>query len=160
MTARRYQQTWAPFLKRVWKIRPQTMAILRHPRTRLESWYRYRLTAGGAQSTSGMSFDAFVREVLSDSPAEPARIGAQDQFACDPDGNVLIDHLFVLEQPGPLMAFLAERFGKEIEPETRNISPDADVNLTQDTEKLLNQRRASEFALYHRVAKTGHLRLT
>ncbi len=157
ITARRYRKAWGPFLKRVWDAEPETMAILREPRERLESWYRYRHTGTRAKSTAEMSFEEFVRASLSDDPPEPARIGMQDTFTCDHDGRVLVDHLFAIEHPEPLHAFLAGRFDEPVHIPARNVSDQTDVTLSPETEGALIEARAREYALYETVAETGYL---
>lgn len=159
MTARRFRRTWAPFLKRVWNAAPETMAVLRHPRARLESWYRYRRQDARDKSTAAMSFDDFVRAVLSDAPPDAARIGSQAAFVSDRRGKVMVDHLFALEAPDPLAVFLEARFGSAFAVRRANVSPAADVSLSAETEALLARSRAAEFALYDRVRSAGHLRL-
>ncbi|MEM0949997.1 MAG: sulfotransferase family 2 domain-containing protein [Pseudomonadota bacterium] len=157
ITAKRYRRTWEPFLKRVWDAEPETMAILREPTARLESWYRYRHAGDRAKSTAEMSFEEFVRASLKDSPPEAARIGKQDTFTCDKGGQVLVDHLFAIENPDPLHDFLAERFDQQVQIGARNISDPVDVSLSQEVEGALIEARAGEYALYETVAETGYL---
>ena len=157
MTARRYRKTWAPFLKRVWSAGPETIALLREPKARLESWYRYRHAQGRAKSTVEMSFEEFVRASLTDDPPEAAKIGGQDNFTMGEDGEILVDHLFAVERPESLHAFLAGRFGGSVEIAPRNVSGDVDVTLSQETEGALLEARAREYALYEKVAEAGHL---
>ena len=157
MTARRYRKAWGPFLKRVWNAEPETIAILREPRARLESWFRYRHSGTRAKSTAEMSFEDFVLASMSTAPPEPARIGMQDTFTCDEAGKILVDHLFTVENPAPLHAFLAERFGMPISIAQRNVSGEVDVSLSPGTEDAMRAARAGEYALYKKVAETGHL---
>lgn len=158
MTVRRFRRTWGPFLKRVWNAEPETLAVLREPRARLESWYRYRHARGNAKSTFSMSFEEFVLAVLSDAPPEPARIGSQHAFVSDRRGSVAVTHLFTLENLAPLSAFLESRFGRSVPLRRKNASPEIDVSLSPETDAFLRRQRDAEFALYEEVARAGHWR--
>ena len=158
MTARRYRKTWEPYLRESFAARPETFAVLRHPLSRLESWFRYRSHPQRAHSTAGMSFEEFMMAVLSEDPPEPARIGSQDVFVTDRAGTIIVDHLFTLEDQGPLLAFLGDRFGTSVALETRNRSDLRETELSARTEGLLYEVRAREFALYDRVVEAGHLK--
>ena len=160
MTARRYRKTWEPYIAETWDKRPETIAVLRHPLHRLKSWYSYRNSPERKNSTEGMSFELFVRAVLSDDPPPPARIGSQHSFVSDSQGAVTVDHLFTLEDQKPFLEFLQERFEQTIRIEPRNSSGIRNVTLSPETEGLLYEARADEFALYDRVVEAGHLRIS
>ena len=105
-----------------------------------------------------MTFDDFIRLVLSDCPPPAAKIGSQDRFVQSPTGDILVDHLFCIENPAPLIAFATERFQYPIELERLNESPAADTTLSDESKALLLDCRNREFELYSKVHDAGHLR--
>ncbi len=157
ITARRFDKRWRPFLKRSWDVEPETVAVLRDPLERLKSWYKYRNSPERRKSVAGLSFDEFIRAVVSDDPSDATRIGAQDAFVSDGDGGIGVTHLFALERPDPLDDFLSGVLGHAIVPDRLNVSAAADVDLSPETHALLQEKRAGEFALYHRVLEAGHM---
>ena len=156
ITARRFDKRWRPFLKKSWGVEPETVAVLRDPLDRLKSWYKYRSSPERRNTVSGLSFDDFVRAIVSDDPPPAARIGAQDAFVSDANGEIAVTHLFALETPEPLDDFLSGILGRAIVPDRLNVSPAAEVDLSPETEALLQEKRAGEFALYRAVRDAGH----
>lgn len=158
MTAMRYRRHWEGTFVELHGKKPEVFAVLRDPLERLESWYRYRSNPKRTKSTDGMSFEAFVNAVLSEDPPPAAKIGSQHSFVSDGKGRVIVDHLFALENPDSLTAFLDARFGKAIRIQPRNRSAEMDVTLSPETQGRLYDLRAEEFALYDEVLEAGHFR--
>ena len=156
-TARRWDREWAPFIRNSFGKEIELMAIIREPRARLGSWYRYRLGQDRNHPSRHLTFEEFVRASLADKPPPEAQIGSQDVFASGADGNIRIDHLFCFENREPLDAFLRDRFGEEIEIGHRNASQDADLTLSKETAERLAHARSSEFALHQKVSLKGYL---
>lgn len=161
MAARRYYRQWAPFLRDSQRFEGQTMAVLREPLSWLQSWYRYRgrdAIKHTSRSTAGISFDQFIEGVLSDTPPDYANVGEQFYFATSPDGEVMVDHLFVYEQFDRPLTFLRDRLGRNLKLPEANVSPRRPLALSPDLEAALRRKRAAEFALYDQIAAVGHLR--
>ncbi|MEM8578933.1 MAG: hypothetical protein AAGF60_13870 [Pseudomonadota bacterium] len=160
ITAQKYTNRVAPWLERMFDIRPESMAVMRDPVEQIRSWYRYRSgprQAGTPVSTGGCSFDDFVRAVISDDPPPFAQIGSQFNFLTA-DGEPAVHHLFAYENQPVFRAFLEQRFGT-VEIKQKNVSPPADAPLSAEVEAALRAARAPEFALYDRlIAAGGHLR--
>lgn len=138
----------------------ETMAVLRNPLERLASWYRYRRRLGpdNAKSTAHVSFDDFLNAMLETAPPDYAQIGDQWRFCTDETGALGVTHLFALEAPEPLDAFLRERTGQGWPEARRNVSPEADVSARDETVARLRRARKREFDLYDQVmAAGGHL---
>ena len=135
---------------------------MREPEEQIRSWYRYRCREarkGSAFSADGVSFDAFVRAVISQAPPPYAGIGSQYRMLTSAGGELLVHHLFAYEKPLQFRAFLTDRFGDEIVLKQKNVSPPADAPLGSQTRALLRAARAEEFDLYERLtAAGGHLR--
>ena len=158
MTARRFHNKIAPFLDRVFDLRPDRIAVMRDPEEQIRSWYRYRMRErreGDARGTHGLSFDAFVRDVLSDRPPPHAGIGSQWNMLTSGTGKVLVHHLFAHEAQPLFQGFLNERFGGPIQLKQKNVSPGVEATLEPATRAKLRAARAREFDLYARVMDAG-----
>ena len=157
VTARRFHRRIAPFLAEAFNMTPERMAVMRDPEEQIRSWYRYRTgerQKGSDNSTFDVSFDEFVRDVISDTPPPHAGIGSQWNMLTG-RGNVLVHHLFAYEQQPAFRAFLDERFGEPVEIKVKNVSPQADTPLEPATRAALRKARAKEFALYDRLRDAG-----
>lgn len=142
--------------------RAETVAVVRAPLDSLASWHRFLQrdkVAGGPRSSTGTSFEAFVLASLQPDPPAYARIGRQDRFVGWNGTAAAVDHLFDYRRLDLLMAFLSARVPGVAALPRRNRSPRVPTGtLAPDTEALLRQRRAAEFAMYDAVAAVGHLR--
>lgn len=161
VTAQRFHRRIAPFLSDTFDLRPERMAVMREPEEQIRSWYRYRTgerQMGTANSTFAMTFDEFVRDVISDHPPPHADIGSQWNMLTG-GGAVLVHHLFAYETQPVFRDFLDTRFGEPVEIGVRNVSPPAEAPLEPATRAALRRARAREFALYYRLCDAGgHLR--
>lgn len=158
MTSRRFQRTLGVQLEREHNSKFETIAVLRDPLDRFASWFRYRKRQNSKKDTVGMTFDEFVRLALSDYPPSAAKIGSQVRFVQSQSGEILIDHLFCIENPAPFLAFATDRFQYPIALEHLNKSPAADVTLSEENKALFFDCRKREFELYSKVRDAGHLR--
>ncbi|MBB95934.1 MAG: hypothetical protein CML68_15245 [Rhodobacteraceae bacterium] len=157
MTAQKFHNRVAPFLAKNFDLRPDRMAVLRDPEEQIRSWYRYRKGArqkGSSKSTFELSFDAFVRDVISDDPPPHAGIGSQWNMVTS-KGSVLVHHLFAYERQPVFRDFLDDRFGGPVDIKARNVSPPAEAPLDEATAKALRRKRAKEFDLYARILDAG-----
>lgn len=158
MTALRFHNKIAPFLAETFNLRPDRFAVMRDPEEQIRSWYRYRsreLRDETSTSTGNVSFDQFVLEVISDNPPEYAGIGSQYKMLTSGHGDVLVHHLFAYETPILFRSFLDDRFGQKIVLKQKNVSPETEATLGEDTRRKLQAARAAEFDLYHRLMDAG-----
>lgn len=164
ITARRFHTRIAPFLAQSFNLHPERFAVMREPEEQIRSWFRYRARGarqGADVSTEGLSFDRFVRDVISDDPPAHAGIGSQFAMLSSGKGALLVHHLFAYESQPQFRAFLSNRFGEDIEIKQKNVSPPAEAPLEPSTRRRLRAARAAEFALYDRLRDAGgHLRTT
>ena len=157
MPVQKFHKRVAPFLDTAFGLRPDRMAVIREPEEQIRSWYRYRSgdrQKGSENSTFDISFDEFVRDVISDNPPPHAGIGSQWNMVTG-RGQVLVHHLFAYEHQPLLRAFIDDRFGEKIEVKSKNVSPPAEAPLDPATRKALRKARAKEFALYDRIVEAG-----
>lgn len=150
ISVRKYHRFIGPWLENSAGERFTVIATMREPRDWLGSWFRYRQREdlGNAdKSTTGLSFDQFVREYCSDDPPAHAAVGAQSQFlAAKADRGA--DRIFRYDQMDHLLEFLEDRLGCAITLPRLNVSPKAALDLEPATEKLLRRFAAREFELY------------
>lgn len=161
ITAVRYANKIAPFLEDTFGVRPASVAVMREPVDQIRSWYKYRSQKrldGTKQSTKGISFDQFVREVVSDKPPERAQIGRQFSFLTDGKTRVMADHVFAYDHQEAFLMFLSEHLQHPVEITPKNVSPLIDAPLGDETLALLREVRAEDFMLYDAVMEAkGHL---
>lgn len=157
VTAQRFHRRIAPFLSDTFGLTPDRVAVMREPEDQIRSWYKYRRRndqLGSSNSTANLSFDAFVRDVISDAPPPHAAIGSQWNMLTG-GGAVLVHHVFAYETPEPFHGFLEDRFGEPITLKVKNASPPAEAHLEPATRAALRNARAQEFDLYARLRDAG-----
>ena len=152
-TVHRYRRFVGPYLEAASKDTFTVVALMREPRDWLGSWFRYRQReeTPREKSTAGMSFDAFVRAWCEDPRPEVAEVGSQAKFL-RPRQGVGVDRLFRYEEIGTFVQFLEDRLGCEIHLPRLNVSPPGLTELTPETEALLHEVAAEDFALYQTSA--------
>ena len=162
LTASRYVNKVAPFLEETFGVRPPSVAVMREPVDQIRSWYKYRQQErhiDTSVSTHEITFDQFVREVISDDPPKRAQIGRQFSFLTDGQGHVLVDHIFSHAHRDGFEAFLSDRLGQPVAIPERNVSPDVAASLEPSTLTALKKARPEDFALYDTVmAAASHLK--
>ena len=149
----RYRRFIGPYLEAASKAEFTLVALMREPTDWLGSWYRYRQRDRTLpeQSTKGMSFDAFVQAWCQDPRPEFANIGSQGRFLRprkENGGEKGVDRLFRYEEIDRFVHFLEDRLGCEIILPRLNVSPPGATELSAETEALLRQVAAEDFALY------------
>lgn len=152
-TVHRYRRFVGPYLEAASKDQFTLIALMREPRDWLGSWYRYRQRdeTDSAKSTHGMSFDDFVRAWCKNPRPEFADVGSQERFLRARQG-VGVDRLFRYEDFDTFVHFLEDRLNCEITLPRLNVSPKGVTDLSPETEALLHQVAAEDFALYATLA--------
>ncbi|MEM8582048.1 MAG: gamma-glutamyl kinase [Pseudomonadota bacterium] len=161
MPWRVYRNSWVRFLEAQFGRKFETLAVVRDPLDRMRSWYRYRARPqfdGSKMSTAEMSFDAFIDASLQENPPPVARIWTQDKFVSSKVDEVRVTHLFDYAQMDQLVRWLSDKLAREITLSRENVSPSRPTPLSPSLESALRSDRASEFALYTRVAQAGYLK--
>lgn len=150
-TVHRFRRFVGPYLEAASKADFTVVALMREPRDWLGSWYRFRMREDQTdpkKSTRGISFDEFVRAWCADPKPDFADVGSQARFLRPRQGQG-VDRLFRYEDIGGFVAFLEDRLGCEITLPRVNVSPPGETVLSAETEALLNEAAAEDFALYH-----------
>ncbi|MCP4826294.1 MAG: hypothetical protein GY892_19595 [Shimia sp.] len=159
MTIGKYHAKLAPFLKDTYGITPERVAVVRDPIDHARSWYKYRsperMDHNNPTCHGGVSFDDFLLDAISPHPSKAAGIGSQASFLSLGVGDVPVDHLFAYERQDLLQAFLRERFGDDVLPRQKNVSPTVEATLSPDVEAAFRRARPADFALYDKVVAAG-----
>ena len=143
---------------------PRTVAVMREPLRRLQSWFRYRRrdqVDATRISTRDVSFEDFVRGYLEVRQPPFAKVGRQDRFLGWDGTAAQVDHLFDYNRLDLLTDFLSVRIGTPIELPQRNVSPevdDTDYTLSDQTLTRLLTAAEPEFSLYSALRRKGHLK--
>lgn len=152
-TVHRYHRFIGPYLEAASKDAFTLVALMREPKDWLGSWYRFRQRdeVEPEKSTKGMSFDDFVLAWCKDPRPEFAEVGSQARFLRPRQDKGVergVDKLFRYEAIGSFVQFLEDRLDCEILLPRLNVSPAGATDLTPETEALLREVAAEDFALY------------
>ncbi|MBP0482954.1 gamma-glutamyl kinase [Sagittula salina] len=148
----RYNRFFRPMFDKVGGQDMELLAVIREPVSWLGSWYRYRqrgFLEGRPTSTRGMGFDDFVRAYCAKDRPPFANVGAQSKFVEPRPNGVAVKHLFKYENQSGLIGFLETRLGFAIDLPRENVSPRREIDLSPETEALLRQTCAADFAIWN-----------
>ena len=151
----RYNRFFRPMVEKFIGSDVDVMAVIREPKSWLGSWYRYRQRSfldGQPHSTAGLSFEEFVRGYLSEPRADFSNIGSQAKFLEPRPNGTEVNRLFRYEQLDEAIAYLQSRLGISIALPRRNISPIADLSLSDETEARLRKKCARDFELWESLS--------
>lgn len=149
-SVQKFHRFMGPYLETTAGAPFTVVAVMREPLDWLGSWYRYRQRedmGNEKKSTVGISFEQFVQAYCTESPPDFAAVGSQARFLQPKQGRGL-DHLFRYEKIEELILFLEDRLGCEIILPRLNVSPLAEMELSQPTYDKLRSFAAKDFELY------------
>lgn len=152
----RYNRWIRPMYEKVCSAELEIAAVMREPVSWLGSWYRYRQRPaldGNPNSTKGISFEDFLQGYCKGKPPAYANVGSQAKFLEPQPNGCKVSHLFRYEDQDALKAFLEQRLDTGIRLERKNVSPAAELSLSQDAEDRLRRKRAEEFSLYESIPR-------
>lgn len=158
-----YNRDFAADFAQSFGVPPQTVAVLREPLERMQSWYRYRrrpALVGKPASTHNVSFEEFILAYLEGTNRPMANVGRQDRFVGWNGRSARVDHLFDYAQLELLEAFFSERTGDRLTLPEKNKTPSvvqADYTLSKRMLTRFQIANLEEITLYHTVASAGHL---
>lgn len=154
----RYNRFIQPMIARFLGEDVDVVAVMREPVSWLGSWFRYRqraTLAEQANSTQGMTFDAFVTAYCTGQPPAFARVGSQAKFLEPQRNGTRVTHLFRYEDQAGLRGFLEDRLGARIDTARENASPAMPLSLSDPVEARLRRKHADDFALWQSIAGGG-----
>ncbi|MBR9762590.1 MAG: gamma-glutamyl kinase [Rhodobacteraceae bacterium] len=147
----RYNRFFRPMLEKFIGEDLEVLAVVREPVSWLGSWYRFRqrpFMQGKANSTEGISFDAFVEAYCQGKRPGFANVGSQAKFL-EPAGNgTAATKLFRYEDQQGLRSWLEARLETRIETARENVSPALPLTLSPEVEQKLRRKCVEEFALW------------
>jgi len=153
-TYRRYKRLLEPYVVAIIDDTPDCIAAFREPVDWLGSWYRYRgrqSLIGKDNSTHGITFDQFVAAYLQDDQPKFANVGSQARFVSTKNGTLGMSHLFRYDKINTMIAFLEDRLNKRIKLPQINVSPKAELSLSPDLLKELQNAYARDFEIYDTI---------
>lgn len=133
----------------------ELVAVMREPEDWLGSWYRYRSRPqldGKPNSTSGISFDAFVDAWLSPDQPGFAQVGSQANFLTDDGGEPAVDRIFRYDRIGELVRFMEDRLQTTLDPGRANVSPERVLSLSEEMRDRLHREAEAEFRLWRSLS--------
>lgn len=153
-TVHRYHRFIGPYLEAASGHRFTVVALMREPRDWLGSWFRFRQredVPDQDKSTRAMSFEDFTRAYCSDPRPGFADVGSQERFLRPRQGEG-VDRLFRYEEIDSFVHFLEDRLNCAITLPRVNVSPQADLHLSPETEARLADVQAEDYRLYNSIA--------
>lgn len=150
----RYNRWIRPMFEKVCGTELEVAAVMREPVSWLGSWYRFRQRPhldGKPTSTKSVSFDTFVRDYCRGDRPAYANVGSQAKFLEAQPNGCKVDHMFRYENMTDYLSFLQTRLGLKVTPQAENVSPEAELTLSDKTETILRRKFAADFQLYHSI---------
>lgn len=151
----RYNRFFRPMFDKMGADDMETMAVMREPVSWLGSWYRYRkrpFMTGKPNSTEHVSFDEFVDAYCRGNRPGYANVGSQAKFLEPRPNGTRVTYLFRYEDQDPIKTFLEDRLQVTLELKQLNVSPSAELSLSDRTAAKLRRKCAEEFELYEAIA--------
>lgn len=148
---RDYQRFVRPYLESAAGGPFTAVALMREPQEWLGSWYRFYQKPDhmdGPRDTRALSFDAFVQGWCADAPPPWADFGTQAAFLSVDPGTAGLDRVFRYADIAAFVRFLEDRLHCEITLPQVNVSPLANLTLSEPTASRMRAKAAADFALY------------
>ncbi|MEY4984419.1 MAG: hypothetical protein RIR62_2685 [Pseudomonadota bacterium] len=160
-----FEKNWRLKVEQHLKAPVETVAVVREPFARLESWFRYRKRnpLGAENSTLGIGFEEFARLAISADPPVFAKVGDQGHFLGwdRAHGEAVVTHVFDYDRMDLLLDFLGQRLGMGFVLPRQNVSMTRDEvrvdPLSEATMAAYRRAMEAEFAVYEAVRARGYL---
>lgn len=140
----------------------QTICVVRSPFDKMRSWYKYRNREQllkdekkRKRSLQGVSFEEYCATFIEQKAKGRNNFIFSDRsFLVNAKGEESVTHVFRHDDFDRLISFLQERFDiKEGPNAKRNVSPDVDVSLSEDTRRRFDAAFAEEIAWYENLPR-------
>lgn len=145
----------------------EVVSVMREPLDWLGSWFRYRTRdalrdgkPGKQRHYSGnVEFDTFVRQVLKPKNKRKAyaHVGKPYSVAIDAEGAIGCDRVFPYEDLSVLYEIIEERTRQPLVLERMNVSPKADLMISDETREALEESWQVAFDLHRSLTKDGDI---
>lgn len=156
MPLSRFERFVRPLLDACGQTGVETVCLFRDPLDWLLSWYRYRrrpCIPEPRNSTSHISFEAFVEGYLSPDPPAFAQVGRPARFVSGKDGAPAIDHIFRYESFAAFTRFISERFGEDLAFPRRNVSPREKIDVSTTLRRRVEIGMPEECRIHCDIAR-------
>jgi hypothetical protein len=150
-TVQDYHRFFRPYLEKTSGAHFTAVALMREPQEWLGSWYRFYQKPDHLDtphSTRGISFDDFVQAWCADQPPAFADFGLQSDFLAPGIADTGLDHLFRYADIAGFVHYLEDRLHCEITLPQVNVSPLANLALSEATLSRFQAHAARDIALY------------
>jgi hypothetical protein len=147
----RYNRFFRPMFEKMGADQMDVLAGIREPVDWLGAGYRYRqrpFLDGKPTSTKGISFDDFCQAYAKGDKPPFANVGSQAKFVEPRPNGTQVTHLFKYENQTALIAFLEDRLQTKIDLPRTNVSPRADLELSDQTRDKLLRKCAPDFEIW------------
>lgn len=148
---RRFDRFIRPYLAKVGIKELETVCLFREPVDWLGSWYRYRSRPkldGHVNSTKGLTFEQFVLEYMSETPAPFAQVGRQSRFVQTKNKTIGVDRIFRYEDFQEVEDFFSQRFSTELNFQRLNTSPKAELTLSDHVTRQIHDYLADDYDIF------------
>lgn len=148
VTATEFESDFAPLLDRHGYERSTytTTCLARDPIEATLSWWRYRSRTGISDRpayTGNTSFEEFAELVV----AGKGQFKRLADFACGPDGRLLVERPFRYENLEACVAWMTECVGEPVSLRRANVSPQREAVLPASTRRRLEEYFAADYAV-------------
>jgi hypothetical protein len=150
-----------PFLKHKMPLKNiETVCVFREPMSWIQSWYKFRRREKLADPdhelsntyTGDISFNQFVEKLLESNNAHPFGIRSQRGFVTFQHGEIAIDRLFRMEDLDEMVAWFSEKIGEPLELPKKNVSPQAELDISPENRASLEDLFEADFTIYENIA--------
>ena len=157
ITPKRFDRMIAPYVLPLMNHPVTSITVIREPIDWLGSWYRYRqrpAKLNSLYSTKDISFDTFAESYMADEKPPYANVGRQAQFITGGGNTPLVTQLWRYDAIADLTIFLRVHLGINFTLETINVSPKADLILSDENRAALTSYFAKDYDLYENAIGT------
>lgn len=140
--------------------RVELFCLMRNPLDWVKSWYKYRSRdeikdkrhPNHENYTGNMSFDEFAIEYIY---GKHKNLRKQSDYLLLADGTIGADTIIQFERMDLVESFLQEKIGEKVSIPKKNVSPQANTELSSRMEKELREYLKKDLTIYNNVAKFG-----
>lgn len=148
---RRFDRFFQNIFRKMYDTELEVMTVVREPIDWMGSWYRYRgrpELSGHPHSTEDIDFESFVQAYMQNPRSAFADVGSQSEFLRTRSNGAGATHVFRYEHQDKILDFLQSRLDTKIVLPRENVSPPAELILSEQTRRKFHRKHAAEFRLH------------